>query len=92
MTIFDTLRYPISWPPTEAEIANIPYPLLEKWARYTLWKSGMDISSHEFPTDIIYSLCKFYKSASLASDSNLGICRTSIYEVELLRKMIRDLE
>ena len=32
MTIFDTIRYPISDPPTEEEIANLPPELFHRWA------------------------------------------------------------
>jgi len=32
MTIFDAIRYPISDPPTEEEIANLPPELFHRWA------------------------------------------------------------
>ena len=32
MTIFDVLRYPISYPPTAKELAALPRPLILAWA------------------------------------------------------------
>jgi hypothetical protein len=33
MSIFDVIRYPISWPPAVEELDAIPKPLYDRWAR-----------------------------------------------------------
>lgn len=41
MTIFDTLRYPNSDPPTEEQLRALPIELYEKWIHqsgWTMWK------------------------------------------------------
>ena len=34
MSIFDVIRYPISWPPTMVELKALPPDLYTKWATY----------------------------------------------------------
>jgi len=34
MTIFDSIKYPISDPPTEEELTNLPKELYDKWLGY----------------------------------------------------------
>ena len=50
MTIFDTLRYPISDRPTEEELSALPDDL------YSNWLASAGISSHHKP----YILSRFY--------------------------------
>lgn len=41
MTIFDTIRYPISNPPTAEEFEAVPPRLLRKWIKKTEWSQYM---------------------------------------------------
>ena len=48
MTIFDTLRYSISDPPTQEELEALPHWLLQNWAeeQFTILRSTSIISNH----------------------------------------------
>lgn len=79
MTIFDTLRYPISTPPTEAELAALPRSLYARWLKYTRWPTSPSA----------YIVASFYNDIQLITSDSGKIYND---ELILLRKMIRDYE
>lgn len=63
MTIFDTIKYPISEPPTKAELSALPDNL------YAKWQSSIGLSFAPGMMVIIYATCR--NSASCKRDTTI---------------------
>ena len=44
MTIFDTIRYPVSDKPTIEELQRIPEPIIQMWRDNTMWREHGTVS------------------------------------------------
>jgi hypothetical protein len=75
MSIFDAIKYPISFPPTEEELEALPHSL------FRLWAAKVEFSKNATTTEV----CLWYKfyGGTFSSQAN--------DEVQLLREMISKL-
>lgn len=84
MSLFDVIKYPISNPPTKAELETLPYDLLFNWKLQTTWKKLMPKGAE------IDNLIQFYKFAN-SDDLAANICKgLALPELSSLRKMIKE--
>jgi len=75
MTIFDSIKYPISNPPTLEQLENIPYHILYEW------KINNNFTENATP----YSIYGFYKRE--VEDCTYTDCK---WEVDNLRRRIKE--
>ena len=80
MTIFDTIKYPISDPPTKAELAALPEQLFRDWLKEMNW------SLHITPRII----AQYYLSVNHRVD--VTQLQKMKRDITILRKMIEDYE
>ena len=96
MTIFDSLRFPVSYPPTAEELDAIPVEILEEWAPPTNWTAGKSLKplSRSERYDRYVSLCSYYNTLCLESnplkDHQQRLQEHHIQEIILLRTMIKE--
>ena len=77
MTIFNSIKYPISFPPTEQELAALPHRLFRRWASKVSF--GSRVTAHDVA--VWYSFLKNTHGPIIEEHT----------EVDLLRKMISGL-
>lgn len=78
MTIFDTLRYHISIPPSAEELSRLPNELFEHWLEDIGYGNIMPVTPQQVAVYFEFER------------SNLGNIKNAIKDVELLRKMITE--
>jgi hypothetical protein len=58
MSIFDVIRYPISWPPTIEELESIPTPLYDAW--YKKVNTYEDFRNYKEKIQVLRDIIKEY--------------------------------
>jgi hypothetical protein len=84
MTIFDTLRYPISELPTKEELAALPVELFSQW----VWQSHWSDEPHR-PREIV-RISDYYHSHSIDESRPINYKSEDDKDIALLRKLIRE--
>jgi hypothetical protein len=78
MSLFHTIKYPISAPPTVEQLEALPKELFKKWAKNCGWVIGEGVYMRG--TDYI---CRFY---------SMYETEASLKDIIRLRKMIQEYE
>jgi len=83
MSIFDVIRYPISWPPTKDELAAVPAELRRAW------KVTWFAEDYTLDDMVIYYRLAF-NAITESRPPGVMTFKNSFSEIQRLRKMIAE--
>ena len=86
MTIFDTLRYPISNPPTKDELDALPTELYDQWIKSSDWRRIKPDGNILVTTEFIAN----WYDAMWAVIVKDGAHRIDLHDIENLKRMISE--
>jgi hypothetical protein len=94
MSLFDALRYVVSYPPLSEELLVLPRDLLSRWAKETNWQIGPALISTYSETEyiiLITNLCNYYASyKNEDSQSDKHKIARHKEEISILRRLIKE--
>ena len=84
MTIFDSIKYPISDPPTEEELTNLPKELYDRWVGY--WNYPV---IKELPPAHIAAYYRFVSNLRELEEDE-GLQKVYKQKLDILRRLIHE--
>ena len=88
MSLFDVIRYPISYIPTEAELRALPEDLLKLWMLNSDW-SFLILEEEFYTDDPVKQMSAWYETAGRRED---GMSPEDIGYLQDLRNRIKEYE